>query len=583
MPVFGMLLMGDKKFRMKPMPNLLKKILLSFFAFLIIFTSIAPSFLVVKAQDTMWYNQNFVDWYKKVYDQNTSPPSEIFGERYTAAQVQWVVYGLIALPVNFLGDKMQTFFTCILAANPLDIVNKVACTSEAIAVIGDIGQILSTSISQSGSAPARNTNFAHAVFSNASERPLSGIGYVEKLAKKFSLVSSVNAQGFGYNTALDGLKKYWGGFRDMAYAIAVLVTIVFAFMIMFRVKINPQTVITVQSAIPKVVIALVLATFSYAIAGFVIDLSYVVGGLFASLMNLAGFSRFDTAFSFIVPIDPASKFLGGFYIFFIMLVYTLLFFIAAVMSLASTILGALSIFGGLVSIVFIIITLWVLVLSIYYLIKIPWMLIKNLISLFISIVVAPLQIVLGAVIPSLSFGQWLKKIISEALVFPVTGLFIFLAYITAVNSISVSLSGSVIGPILDLLGIIEDPGTLWSPPIIGSNGLSGILWLGASFSLIIMVPKVAEFVKSLIMGEKFSFGSAIGEASTIGKAGALGYGTYGIGSLAQGAYPWPYNLLRRSPLPSGGVEQLTPSEKTKQTADALREPISILSKMLTGR
>ena len=48
---------------------------------------------------------------------------------------------------------------------------------------------------------------------------------------------------------------------------------------MFRAKINPQTVVTIQSAIPKAVVALILVTFSYAIAGLMIDLMYLLIGL----------------------------------------------------------------------------------------------------------------------------------------------------------------------------------------------------------------------------------------------------------------------------------------------------------------
>ena len=55
----------------------------------------------------------------------------------------------------------------------------------------------------------------------------------------------------------------------------VIILIAAGFMIMFRVKINPQTVVSLQTMIPKLVITLLLVTFSYAIAGLVIDMIYV--------------------------------------------------------------------------------------------------------------------------------------------------------------------------------------------------------------------------------------------------------------------------------------------------------------------
>ena len=143
----------------------------------------------------------------------------------------------------------------------------------------------------------------------------------------------------------------------------------------------------------------------------------------------------------------------------------------------------------------------------FYLFRVPWVLIKNLISLYLSIVVAPLQIVIGTLVPSIGFGMWFKKIIAEAMVFPVTGLFLYLAMMTVINSMTVSFAeiGEVFG--------ISDPGSMWAPPIIGSaDDMAGLLWLALSFMFIVMIPKAVDIMKMLIMGEKFAFGTAVGEA-----------------------------------------------------------------------
>jgi len=50
---------------------------------------------------------------------------------------------------------------------------------------------------------------------------------------------------------------------------------------MFRAKINPQTVISVENSLPKIVVALLLITFSFPIAGFLIDLTYISIGIIA--------------------------------------------------------------------------------------------------------------------------------------------------------------------------------------------------------------------------------------------------------------------------------------------------------------
>jgi hypothetical protein len=67
--------------------------------------------------------------------------------------------------------------------------------------------------------------------------------------------------------------------------LLVIVLIAIGFMIMFRMKLNPQTIITVESALPRIVLSLILITFSFAIAGFMIDLMYVIIIIVISLLS----------------------------------------------------------------------------------------------------------------------------------------------------------------------------------------------------------------------------------------------------------------------------------------------------------
>ena len=85
----------------------------------------------------------------------------------------------------------------------------------------------------------------------------------------------VYAQGIGF-TGMEPLLPIWKAFRNIAYLLMALIMIVLGFMIMFRKKIDPKTVVTAQNAIPRVIVTLILITFSYAIVGFMIDLMYVL-------------------------------------------------------------------------------------------------------------------------------------------------------------------------------------------------------------------------------------------------------------------------------------------------------------------
>jgi len=85
------------------------------------------------------------------------------------------------------------------------------------------------------------------------------------------------------NSGIDGL---WGRALNLAYVFFVLALIIAGFMIMFRHKLGGQTVVTIGNVLPRVVISVVLATFSFAIAGLVIDLAGIMNGIVKYLLAL---------------------------------------------------------------------------------------------------------------------------------------------------------------------------------------------------------------------------------------------------------------------------------------------------------
>ena len=105
--------------------------------------------------------------------------------------------------------------------------------------------------------------------------PASGTYWVTNTLQKAGIVpQSFAAEGIGFSS-IKPLMNLWTIFRDVAYLLIVLVLVAIGFMIMFRMKLNPQTVISVENSLPKIVVALLLITFSFAIAGFLIDIMYL--------------------------------------------------------------------------------------------------------------------------------------------------------------------------------------------------------------------------------------------------------------------------------------------------------------------
>jgi len=106
--------------------------------------------------------------------------------------------------------------------------------------------------------------------------PLRTGDYFKYLANNFGIAKNAYAAPPAGFEGLKPVQKLWVAFRNIVYLLFVIVFIVIGLAIMLRVRIDPRTVMTIQNQIPKIIIGILLVTFSFAIAGFLIDLMYVV-------------------------------------------------------------------------------------------------------------------------------------------------------------------------------------------------------------------------------------------------------------------------------------------------------------------
>lgn len=123
--------------------------------------------------------------------------------------------------------------------------------------------------------------------------PTSTKEYLAYVGTNLGIVKPAYAQGVGGSG--DGVLKpildLWRVMRNVAYLAFILVFLVVGLMIMFRRKLNPQTVISVQAALPGLIIGLVLVTFSYFIAALIVDLSFVGMKLVAFIFQQSGLTN----------------------------------------------------------------------------------------------------------------------------------------------------------------------------------------------------------------------------------------------------------------------------------------------------
>jgi hypothetical protein len=508
--------------------NFLKKLTLSFLASLIIFQSFAL-YSPVKAAG-QWYDSDPLTWFIKVYDTQTSQPQEIFGERYTAAQVQWVIYSLIVIPINAIFNS--EFTACLLNAvvnnSPIQPCLLIPAFGNNIKAFLDlINEVITTNPSTEPLAGGQTSKLAFLASTITQAKPVSGVTYFSNMINRASLVPEVQAQaGYGYG-AISILQPMWGKTRDIAYALLIFVAIIMAFMIMMRTKISPQAVITVQTAIPKLIGAIILITFSYAIAGLMIDIMYVVIGLIATIAS----STPDEVASIYKTLTDGP---GGTGLFGLGMLYSFLvpLFVAVSLSGLPTSITSFQLFLVLFMVIFLILA----IVLIFAFLKIWMMLIKTLVSVYLQIIFAPFYILGGAVTGALGFGQWLKDLAGNLAVFPAVGI-LFLFSFTFLNAVYQSAIGQFPEPVRGYLSEIFNRmfGTIsfgsigavptegWAPPYLGLGASSGnFMMIMVSVGIILLIPKVADIIKSFMSGRPFAYGSAIGEAVTGGVAGAAG-------------------------------------------------------------
>ncbi|MBU1031431.1 hypothetical protein KKE03_00685, partial [Patescibacteria group bacterium] len=142
-------------------------------------------------------------------------------------------------------------------------------------------------VNLSGGALGATTSLIGMLYANP---PVRTADYLASLGEGMGIVKTANAQVTGSGAAvLNPIIKLWQVSRNISYVIMIVIFVVIGLMIMFRNKLNPQTVITAQTALPGLVVGLILITFSYFLAGLISDVAFVgtnvVGYYFQAAQN----------------------------------------------------------------------------------------------------------------------------------------------------------------------------------------------------------------------------------------------------------------------------------------------------------
>jgi len=424
-------------------------------------------------------------------------------------------------------------------------------------------------------------SFGNILASAASFRPISTsnyLAYVGNNIKNVHLVQPAYAQtGFGFQS-LGPVMEIWRAFRNIAYLAFVLAFVVYGFMIMFRMKINPQTVANIQSTIPKLVTTLLVITFSYAIAGFVIDLSYlvqeiIVNSIFSNIsptisesFSLLGFNiltidsnnpftgfilgLFNTSSDAILK-STASVFIaqhGGLLgpLVYMLMAVSIGGVIPRIMSVLTPSVGIGWVDDAMIAftnnpLINLIVGLVVIIAIFYTFFKIAFALIKAFTITIIQVVFSPL-ILLGDIFPgSNSFGNWLRTIVANMAVFPATIVCFLLSFVFLgplvfdpthalggfsglAGFLGLKFTGEM--SLFNLGNFDSQTNPLLLPPPLGVNtSLIGNIQAGirpdammafVGLGIFMMTPKLLEMIQEALKVPAFKYGSAMGEALQFG-------------------------------------------------------------------
>jgi hypothetical protein len=368
--------------------------------------------------------------------------------------------------------------------------------------------------------------------------PASGIQYLAQLKDNFLGKPAYAQQGTGF-VSLQPILPIWRGFRNVVYIISSLIFIVIGLLIMLRIKISPQAVITIQSAIPQIIITLILVTFSYAIAGLLIDLSYLIQNfaiaiLFQTQANGLKGTMLPSTNS---PGTFSNYANGGMGMIFGLMWRALPFrAIASLGGIISGIVGGIA--GGVGTIAFltasagsiapgaaigiVLFLLVLLIIMVIWLIKFWFGLIKCYVIIIFKIVLAPLEIGMGA-FPNMKIGfsSWITDLVANLAVFPISYLFLIIANIIIDKTTHASLwipnllSSNTVNNVTSIAGLVQpvhaaDVLTGGANLVAGASG--GLVPACIGLATLGIVSKLPQMIPEFIFQIKPSpWGKAIGE------------------------------------------------------------------------
>lgn len=346
--------------------------------------------------------------------------------------------------------------------------------------------------------------------------------------------------GIGFS-GLRPLLPIWKAFRNLAYLFLSLIMIAIGFMIMFRKKIDAQTVVTVQNAIPNIVIALLLITFSYAIVGVLIDIMYII--MFVGLKLIAGAANSDGRNIFGPEVVDMYMGSGMGQLFRGMSegafssfddITRIILFGSTRRAILQGIFGAITfaifpVTGGSLAWQPALLAALLGIAVLFGFMRVFFMLLSSYIQIIMSLIIGPFQLLFSAIPGNTAFSSWIKNLVAHLSVFPITAIMILIGTYLAQYDTVIMGGENLIDTVK---GSIE--GTrIWTPPLLSSagsttKGITGLIALG----VLMTIPTVAGSIKEALKAKppvNVGIGSAFAPVGQTFQATSTGLSSFYYG------------------------------------------------------
>ncbi len=385
--------------------------------------------------------------------------------------------------------------------------------------------------------------------------PIHTSGYIHYLTNEFGVgraYAAATNPGVGF-TGLEPLLGLWTAFRNIVYLFFVIIFVLVGIAIMFRVQIDPRTVMTLENQLPKIVIGLILVTFSYAIAGVLIDLMWLITFLVINVLGSADPSAptltkvatnelLQGPLGYINNVLSSNNFGGvldvsGVAAKAIWQVVNNIFTVNNMakiglpdnsnQNLLTIVTGGLEaffgailgvIFGAILGLLGFLIILIALLITMF---RVWFALLQAFAYIILDVILAPFYIAAGLIPGSaIGFGSWVRGMAGNLLAFP-TVVFMFVLARVLLDAFGTTTTVTATGAIQQAYAATTTVGggSLFEPPLIGSfngNGAGNPLGAFVALAIIFATPAVMGVIKKALQVEDNGLGGAALASATAG-------------------------------------------------------------------